>query len=70
MDAIFRFKQECDGILAAMKPTPDRLRRLELVHPWFHTPIAFLIPIPEVSQNNVDAVIKPFQPWVRYLLKY
>jgi hypothetical protein len=66
MDAIFRFKQECDGILAAMKPTPDRLRRLELVHPWFHTPIAFLIPIPEVSQNNVDAVIKPFQPWVRF----
>jgi ionotropic glutamate receptor len=50
--------------VAAINPTPDRSRRLDLVHPWFYTPIGFLIPIPEVSQNNVDAVIKPFQPWV------
>jgi hypothetical protein len=30
---------------------------------------AFIIPMPEVSQNNVDAVIKPFQLWVRYIDK-
>ena len=40
---------------------------MELVHPWFYSPVAFLIPIPEVSKNNIDAVIKPFQIWVSHL---
>ena len=58
--------QECDAIIAVIKPTPLRLRQLEFVHPWLYTPIAFIIPKPEESQNNIDAVIKPFQFWVCY----
>ena len=48
-----------------MAQSSERLRSLELVHPWFYTQIAFLIPYPEDIQNNVNAVIKPFQFWVR-----
>jgi ionotropic glutamate receptor len=58
--------QECDAIIAVIQPTPFRLRQLEFVHPWLYTPIAFIIPMPEVSQNNIDALIKPFQFWVCY----
>lgn len=41
-----------------------RLDYLEIPHSWFHARIAFLIPMPDVLLNNVDAVIKPFQKWV------
>ncbi|XP_046445178.1 uncharacterized protein LOC124194839 [Daphnia pulex] len=57
---------ECDVIIAVIRQTPQRLRLLELVHPWMYASMAFMIPMPEVSQNNVDAVVKPFQFWVRY----
>ncbi|EFX79522.1 hypothetical protein DAPPUDRAFT_104187 [Daphnia pulex] len=56
--------EECDLILAVIRQTPERLRLLELLHPWMYSQTAFIIPMPEVSQNNVDAVIKPFQLWV------
>ena len=52
--------QECDAIIAVIKPTPLRLRQLEFVHPWLYTPIAFIIPKPEESQNNIDAVSNHF----------
>jgi hypothetical protein len=51
-------------MLAFMGPSPERLRKVEVVHPWLYTPPAFLIPMPEMLPNNVDAVIKPFQSWV------
>jgi ionotropic glutamate receptor len=51
-------------MLAFMGPSPERLRKVEVVHPWLYTPPAFLIPMPEILPNNVDAVIKPFQSWV------
>jgi hypothetical protein len=44
----------------------ERLRSLELVHPWLHSQIAFLIPYPEYTKNYVSAVVKPFQFWVRF----
>ena len=61
--------QECDVILAVIRATPERLQLLEFVHPWMYSQVAFIIPMPEVSNNNVDAVIKPFQLWVRCLSK-
>ena len=54
--------------MAAIIPLSDRLRVLDLVHPWLYTPAAFLFPMPETSQNNIDAVIKPFQLWVCSLI--
>jgi hypothetical protein len=48
-----------------MVQTSERLRSLEMVHPWFYTQVAFLIPIPDDNKNNVNAIIKPFQFWVR-----
>jgi hypothetical protein len=47
-----------------MTPSAERFRNLELVHYWFYTQTAFLIPTPEDNANNVDAVVKPFQFWV------
>jgi ionotropic glutamate receptor len=52
--------------MAPMFQTSERLRSLEMVQPWFYTQMAFLIPIPGNIKNNVDALIKPFQFWVRY----
>ncbi|XP_046452810.1 uncharacterized protein LOC124200584 [Daphnia pulex] len=60
----YALRGECDLIMTAMFQTSERLRSLEMVHPWLYMPGAFLIPIPEVIKNNVDAVIKPFQFWV------
>lgn len=51
-------------MIAAMGLAPGRLAKVELVHPWIFSPGAFLLPMPEGWQNNVDAVIKPFQSWV------
>jgi ionotropic glutamate receptor len=48
-----------------MAPSAERFRILELVHSWYYTPSAFLIPMPEDYANNVEAVVKPFQFWVR-----
>jgi ionotropic glutamate receptor len=59
------FLQECDLIITAMAPSAERFRILELVHSWYYTPSAFLIPMPEDNANNVEAVVKPFQFWVR-----
>ncbi|XP_032786279.2 ionotropic receptor 93a isoform X2 [Daphnia magna] len=59
----YAVKGECDVILAVMVHSQDRLKKLELLHPWFYAEIVILLPLPEVL-NNVNAVIKPFQPWV------
>ncbi|XP_046452812.1 uncharacterized protein LOC124200585 [Daphnia pulex] len=60
----YALRGECDLILTAMVQTSERLRSLEMVHPWFYTQVAFLIPIPDDNKNNVNAIIKPFQFWV------
>lgn len=52
--------------MAAIVGFPERLRYLELVHSWTYMPVAFLVPMPRTSQNNVDAVIKPFQLEVHF----
>ncbi|KAK4005947.1 hypothetical protein OUZ56_011073 [Daphnia magna] len=57
-------KLKADVMIAVMGLSPGRLVRVEYVHPWLFSPGAFLIPMPEGWQNNVDAVIKPFQPLV------
>ncbi|XP_046635682.1 ionotropic receptor 21a-like [Daphnia pulicaria] len=60
----YLLRGESQVMLAFMGPSPERLRKVEVVHPWLYTPPAFLIPMPEILPNNVDAVIKPFQLWV------
>lgn len=57
-------KLKADVMIAVMGLSPGRLVKVEYVHPWIFSPGAFLIPMPEGWQNNVDAVIKPFQPLV------
>nr|CAH0108055.1 unnamed protein product [Daphnia galeata] len=59
----YAVRGECDVIIAVIAPSPSRLSRLDFLHPWLYTLSAFLIPIPELLQNNVDAVVKPFQFW-------
>jgi hypothetical protein len=63
---LFILDKDCDMILGAISQSIGigRLDYLEIPHSWLHARIAFLIPMPEVLQNNVDAVIKPFQGWV------
>ncbi len=56
--------QECDIIMAAIMPSSERLQVLDFIHPWLYTSAAFLVPLPEILANNVDAITKPFQPWV------
>jgi hypothetical protein len=60
------YSQDCDMILGAISQSIGigRLDYLEIPHSWLHARIAFLIPMPDVLLNNVDAVIKPFQKWV------
>ncbi|KAI9554750.1 hypothetical protein GHT06_020026 [Daphnia sinensis] len=58
----YTLRGECELILAVMLHSSERLKKLELVHPWMYAETAFLLPIPEIL-NNVNAVIKPFQPW-------
>ncbi|XP_057380576.2 glutamate receptor ionotropic, kainate glr-3-like isoform X1 [Daphnia carinata] len=55
---------KADVMIAAMGLLHARLVSVEYVHPWIFSPGAFLLPKPEGWQNNVDAVIKPFQPLV------
>ncbi|KAI9554751.1 hypothetical protein GHT06_020027 [Daphnia sinensis] len=59
----YAVRGECDVILAVMVHTQDRLKKLDLLHPWFYAEIVILLPLPEIL-NNVNAVIKPFQLWV------
>lgn len=51
--------------MGVISPTAKRTTQLDFVHPWMYTPSGILIPMPEVSDNNVDAIIKPFSFWVR-----
>ncbi|KZS08932.1 putative Aldehyde dehydrogenase family 7 member A1 [Daphnia magna] len=41
----YAVKGECDVILAVMVHSQDRLKKLELLHPWFYAEIAILLPI-------------------------
>ncbi|KAI9554683.1 hypothetical protein GHT06_019959 [Daphnia sinensis] len=51
-------------ITSAIEPLGSPSRLVDFVHPFSYSRLCFLIPMPEASQNNVDAVIKPFQFWV------
>ncbi|EFX66413.1 hypothetical protein DAPPUDRAFT_263197 [Daphnia pulex] len=51
-------------IIGQIVQSIGRLRYFEIVHAWIYSEPAFLLPMPQVVQNNVDAVIKPFQTWV------
>ncbi|XP_059351345.1 glutamate receptor ionotropic, kainate glr-3-like isoform X3 [Daphnia carinata] len=55
---------KADVMIAVMTHSPGRLANMEYVHPWLYSTGAFLIPMPEGWQNNMDAIIKPFQPLV------
>jgi len=39
-------------------------RFLHFLHPILQAPYAMLIPAPEVTFTNIDAIWKPFQPKV------
>lgn len=43
----------------------ERLRVLDYVQYWFSSGPGLIIPMPEILLNNVDAIIKPFQFWVK-----
>lgn len=60
----FILLKDCDIILGAISPTSERLKLIDLVHPFLATPVSVLIPAPDILQNNIDAIVKPFQFWV------
>ena len=55
-------------ILGLIAQSLGRFRYLDIPHTYMFSAPAFLIPTPQILQNNVDAVIKPFQFWVIYHL--
>jgi len=54
-------------IVSPMVMRHDRFLHFDMI-PIFHSPYAMLIPTPKVSSTNIDAVWKPFQPAVLFLI--
>lgn len=50
--------------LSPMVMRHDRFLHFDLLHPVVQAPYIMLIPVPEVSFTNIDAIWKPFQPKV------
>ncbi len=46
----------------------DRFLRVDFLHPHAQEPVGMLIPAPEISFMNLDAIWKPFQSHVGYSL--
>lgn len=47
-------------------PFSERLRYMELPHPWLYASTGFISPTPVVLKNSVDAIIKPFIPGLHF----
>lgn len=66
--AILHLQQRSDLLLQDVTPTSQRMKVVDLTAPWIYAYMAFLIPVPDGSDNtsNMSAIIKPFQWPVGY----
>lgn len=51
----------CEVIISSMGVVYDRFLHVDFLHPHAQEPVGMLIPAPEISFMNLDAIWKPFQ---------
>ncbi len=60
----------CEVIISSMGVVYDRFLHVDFLHPHAQEPVGMLIPAPEISFMNLDAIWKPFQFHVLVLFTY
>ena len=50
--------------------TPSRLAQMDFAERYTYTPVALLIPMPELSNQAIAVLLKPFQTTLKYLINF
>ena len=56
--------QECGVIAAGMSMIYVRFKQMDFLHGFMDGSGVIVIPKPSIANENIDAIIKPFQFWV------
>ena len=59
----------CDVAVGAIAPIHSRFKWMDFLHGHLEGSSALIIPRPQPFKNNIQAIAKPFQSWVKYIHK-